>query len=296
MPAISAVSTRSAAALSQARAATQAPAQKATAATAASTAVDTNDSVSISAETRSELAQGKPFFATPGAEGEATADAARLGKSERRRKAVRIKRLQGRSDSVEAKAKLRTEETTKRNQTQKQRIGDRLDTEASRKTTRGDAQGEKLGSKEERVKGAAAERTELLTEQAQKSGKPIDRKRLDRIGTRVKDESAQKKTRQGAGDTRRLSREEQVKSKGRDRLKALDGRGEARTKQIGASSGKKLSRLEERMKRLDPSKTDDGGEQKIKASATPATGAAATGTAAEASATDAAAPTKTDVI
>lgn len=289
MPTITGVSANALSSLSKVQ---PQPATKASTTGAAAKGVDTADTVKISAETRSELAQGKPFFSTAGAEGEATTEAAAGGRAERARKnesrikRVRKTKLQGQADGVQERGAGKLEKMKKRTSVRREKIGGKLQTEeAKKKTKAGDLQ-KRIGGSEERVKTQSADKVALLSEKAKKKGVEVDQGRLDRIGDRVKDESAQKDTRLEGADARRVKRERQVKARGKDRLTRLDGNSEQRAKQIQGSTTKKLGGLEERMKKLDPVKTDDGGEQKIKASQAPATDATA----------QTASTTKTDVL
>ena len=269
MPSISAISSGAITATAPARAA----APKTAATQATSTAVNTADTVSISAETKSELAQGKPFFATAGAEGSATSEAAGLANSEEAAKIMRLEKLESQSDAVSQRGAGKLEKLKKRGPLRADKLGDRVANEAEEKKLKTADQTTRVGGQEERVKSAAADRSELLSERAKKSGVPVDQSRIDRIGDRVKDEAAEKGTRLEAADGRRISREAEVKKRAKDKIGAGDVHTEAQTKRAAGNTKKKLSGLEERMKRIDPARTG-GDEQKIKGSATPSTGGA----------------------
>ena len=207
MPSISAISSGAITATAPARAA----APKTAATQATSTAVNTADTVSISAETKSELAQGKPFFATAGAEGSATSEAAGLANSEEAAKIMRLEKLESQSDAVSQRGAGKLEKLKKRGPLRADKLGDRVANEAEEKKLKTADQTTRVGGQEERVKSAAADRSELLSERAKKSGVPVDQSRIDRIGDRVKDEAAEKGTRLEAADGRRSSREAEFK-------------------------------------------------------------------------------------
>lgn len=291
MPTISGVSANALSSLSTAQAAPAAKAQQAAKPATSAKGVDTSDTVKISAETKSELAQGKPFFASADATGAAT-DEASVGKAEERRKMARLEKLQQRSDDVQERGAGKLERLKKRGPARKERIGGRLIEEQATKKERAGDQSKRIGGKEETVKASAADRSKLLIEEAKKRGTPVDQKRLDRIGDRVKDESAQKDTRLEGADARRISKERRVKTRAGVRLEKGGIRDEMRIKASAGNTDKKLNKIEERMKQLDPVR-DGGGEQKIKASATPGDG---TTTGAATPTEAAAAATKTDVL
>lgn len=283
MPTITGLSGTSLASVAQAQARAATPATATKAATSAAPAADT---VTLSAEAKAQLAGGKPFFATADAEGTASADSAAVGKNEARRKQLHLAQIKQRASDVQERGAGKLEELTKRGAARKDRIGGRVQDEQSIKKERAGDQVGRLGKQEEATKSRAGDRADLLTEQAKKTGLPVDQGRLDRLGDRVKAEEVRKAGRLEAADERRLVTEAKVKARARDKLKRGDLNTEERTKRIGQQTDKKLGKLEQRVKRLD--RSDAGGEQKIKATDT----AAATSTAEAAQA----AATKTDVI
>lgn len=283
MPTITGLSGNALASVAQAQARAATPATSTKAAAAPAPAADT---VTLSAEAKAELAGGKPFFATADAEGTSSADSAAVGKNEAKRKQVRLEQLQQRVSDVQERSAGKLEKVAKRGALRKDRIGDRVKDEQSIKKERAADQTGRLGNQEESVKRRVGDRAELLTEQAKKTGLPVDQARLDRLGDRVKTEELKKSGRLESADERRLINEAQVKSRASDRLKAGSVKQEEREKAIGTRADLKLNKLEQRVKRLD--RSDAGGEERIKAT----DAAATTGTA------EAAQPaaTQTDVI
>jgi hypothetical protein len=263
MPTISGVSANALASLSSTLGASAGKAAAPKAATAAGAGVETQDKVQLSAETKAELAQGKPLFATDAAEAGDSADAKKLVK-ERAQKAKQLDRLDQKAGKVEQKAKVSMEHTKKRAEHKTGGVGDRMKLEEARKSTLRDKQVDRLGSQEERAKGQATDKTAQITEQAKKSGTPVDQDRLDRIGDRVKDEKTMKSDRLGAADERRIGHEQRVKAQAKDKVGGIATRTEEQQKRIAGNSEKKLSGLEERMKKLDSPKADPSDEKAIK--------------------------------